>query len=165
MEEEKLIKWLIVTGIVSFSVIAVSNFLFSNLIIKFSSFLVPLTICQTDSKGSYLLAQPASYSLCSQLEDIDKLIGNPVICDGYDANQKNACLKLIEIAKNRTRDCIGIAFGKNQTSVNPIEVEESCALLNTTIVPPKEINNSLSIVGSIAGKAILPINKFLVAFQ
>lgn len=166
MEEGTLVKWLVVVGIVSLSAVTVSNFFLGNMLIRFSSSLVPFALCQTDSNGNYLLAQPSSNFLCSEMSDTSRITGNPTICDGYSGSQKSACLKLIDVAKNRTQDCLANALGRNQTSVNPLDVKQSCALLNVTAsAGGTGSSSSSSIAGAIAGKAFLPINNFVKNFK
>jgi hypothetical protein len=154
MEEKKLVMLLVIVGIISFSAMAVSNLLFSNILMKFSSSLIPFALCQKDENGNYLLSDP-NLTFCGQSNNMEKITDNPTICDGYSGDKRNACNKLIEIAKKRESDCLAQAFGKNQTSVNSIEVKQNCDLLSPP-VPSKEINSSLSIVGN----AILPLTKF-----
>jgi hypothetical protein len=131
MEEKTLVKMLIIVGIVSLSVITVSNILLEKIILRFTSKLVPHIFCDQDYKGNYILAKPTSFDVCKKIDDIKDLI-NPNICEGFINEEKTACLGLMEIAKNRTSDCLTMLFGTPKTSVNPADVERYCKILNVT---------------------------------
>jgi hypothetical protein len=139
MEEKTLVKMLIIVGIVSLSVITVSNTLLGKIILRFTSKLVPYIFCEQDYKGNYILAKPTSFDVCKKMDDIKDLI-NPNICEGFINEEKTACLGLMEIAKNRTSDCLTILFGTPKTSVNPADVERYCKILNVTF-PNVSIQN------------------------
>jgi hypothetical protein len=129
MEEKTLVKVLIIIGIVSLSIIAVSGTLLGKIVLKLASKLVPHIFCEQDDKGDYILAKPTSYDVCKKMDDIKGFI-NPNICESFENEEKTACLGLMEIAKNRTNDCLTISVGTPKTSVSPGDVERYCKILN-----------------------------------
>lgn len=131
MEEKTLIKVLIIIGIVSLSVIVISSTLLGKMMLKFASKLVPYAFCSQDYEGNYILGKQTSYDVCKKVDEIKDII-NPNICEGFEDEEKMACLGLVKIAENRTSDCLTILFGTPKTSVNPADVERYCKIMNVT---------------------------------
>lgn len=134
MEEETLVKRLALIGAVCLSIITISGFFTSSKLLGFSSSLVPLVLCEKGQNDTYVLSQPTSYELCSDMDDIKEFVDNPRICDGYGGDQRSACLELVEIAKDRYTDCIGLSLGKDQTTVDPMGVKTNCELLDMAVM-------------------------------
>lgn len=128
-----MVKLLIIVGIVSLIVIFISNVFFWKIALKFTSKSVLHSFCEQDYRGNYILAKNTSYEVCKKVANIADFI-NPSVCESFNiGEEKNACLGLVEIAINRTNDCLTLLSGKPKTSVNPADVEKYCKTINVTI--------------------------------
>jgi len=129
MKEKKLIRFLLMTGIVCLTVIVVANVLTGRIIFSFVSEIVPYVLCQKDYRGNYVLARSTSLEFCDTIKDFSKL-AKPQFCNEYSDEQKDACIKLIKIVDARKKDCLNLIFGQEKTSVNPEDVEYYCKIMN-----------------------------------
>ena len=129
MEEEKLVKLLLVIGAISLGIIFISTKLLEESTFSFVSHFMPQIFCKKDYRGNFILGKETSSEVCNEIEDMEILI-NPKICKNFEGREKDACLNLVKIAERRKEDCSSIFPSK--TSVTQAEVEKYCKVFNIT---------------------------------
>jgi hypothetical protein len=129
MRERNLIITLLAIGIVCFLTITTSRIIISDITSDFvSGIAIPHFLCLSSEEGHYYLETETSLDFCERITDIQKGF-DPRFCDEYEGEKKEACLGLVDVIEKRSGDCLGLIFGKNETSVTHEEIQGYCDVI------------------------------------